>query len=171
MTGNNIQNLYEEISKNLHNAVNELNNLPSSGTKVSSTIQDTQGKLGNLQKKFDEELQFLKQNSEWDEFAIAFFGETNAGKSTIIESLRILFNDPSREELLKLEQEEKKDLLDKYDAAINRLKSTSEKDVNGVYAEIESIKKSIKSLQKSKIPYIVAFIVCMLVSFFIGAFI
>lgn len=168
MTGSNIQNFYEEISNNLHEAINELNKLPSSGTKVSSTIQNTQDKLGILQKKFDEELQDLKQNSEWNEFAIAFFGETNAGKSTIIESLRILFNDPSREELLKLDQKEKIDLLDKYDAAINRLKIASEKDVNDVYAEIESIKKSIKSLQKSKVPYIVAFIVCMMVSFFIG---
>lgn len=34
-------------------------------------------------------------------FTIAFFGETNAGKSTIIESLRILFNESSRQELLK----------------------------------------------------------------------
>ncbi|OWV21645.1 hypothetical protein B7982_11080 [Fibrobacter sp. UWB2] len=168
MIGSNIQNFYEEISNNLHEAINELNKLPSSGTKVSSTIQNTQDKLGILQKKFDEELQDLKQNSEWNEFAIAFFGETNAGKSTIIESLRILFNDPSREELLKLDQKEKIDLLDKYDAAINRLKIASEKDVNDVYAEIESIKKSIKSLQKSKVPYIVAFIVYMMVSFFIG---
>jgi translation elongation factor EF-1alpha len=171
MSGNNIQSFYEEISNNLHKAINELNELPSSGTKVSSTIQDTQDKLRNLQKKFDDELQFLKQNSEWNEFAIAFFGETNAGKSTIIESLRILLNDPSREELLKLEQKEKMDLLEKYDAALNRLKNSSEQDVINVYAEIESIKKSIKSLQKSKIPYIVTLIVCMIGSFFIGVMI
>ena len=168
MTGSNIQNLYEEISQNLHSAINELNKLPSSGTKVSSTIQDTQDKLGNLQKKFDEELLFLKQNSEWDEFAIAFFGETGAGKSTIIESLRILLNDPSREELLKLEQKEKIELLEKYDAVINRLKSKSEQDVINVYAEVDSIKRSIRSLQKSKTPYIVAFVICMIFSFFIG---
>jgi energy-coupling factor transporter ATP-binding protein EcfA2 len=31
---------------------------------------------------------------------LAFFGETNAGKSTIIESLRILFKEESRQELL-----------------------------------------------------------------------
>lgn len=171
MTGSNIQNFYEEISNNLHEAINELNKLPSSGTKVSSTIQDTQDKLRNLQKKFDDELQFLKQNSEWNEFAIAFFGETNAGKSTIIESLRILLNDPSREELLKLEQKEKMDLLEKCDAALNRLKNSSEQDVINVYAEIESVKKSIKSLQKSKIPYIVTLIVCMIGSFFIGVMI
>lgn len=171
MSNKNIQNFYEEISSNLHKAINELNELPSSGTKVSSTIQDTQDKLRDLQKKFDDELQFLKQNSEWNEFAIAFFGETNAGKSTIIESLRILLNDPSREELLKLEQKEKMDLLEKYDVALNRLKKSSEQDVINVYAEIESVKKSIKSLQKSKIPYIVALIVCMIGSFFIGVMI
>ena len=171
MSNKNIQNFYEEISSNLHKAINELNELPSSGTKVSSTIQNTQNKLRDLQKKFDDELQFLKQNSEWNEFAIAFFGETNAGKSTIIESLRILLNDPSREELLKLEQKEKEDLLEKYDAAIDRLRSISEQDIIDVFAEIDSMKKSIKSLQKSKIPYIVTLIVCMIGSFFIGVMI
>lgn len=171
MSNKNIQNFYEEISSNLHKAINELNELPSSGTKVSSTIQNTQNKLRDLQKKFDGELQFLKQNTEWNEFAIAFFGETNAGKSTIIESLRILLNDPSREELLKLEQKEKEDLLEKYDAAIDRLRSISEQDIIDVFAEIDSMKKSIKSLQKSKIPYIVTLIVCMIGSFFIGVMI
>lgn len=32
----------------------------------------------------------------WDKLVIGFFGETNAGKSTIIESLRILLNETSR---------------------------------------------------------------------------
>lgn len=32
-------------------------------------------------------------NTYWDNLVIAFFGETNAGKSTIIETLRILFDD------------------------------------------------------------------------------
>jgi predicted ATPase len=56
--------------------------------------------LRDIQAGFDEELEFLETNAEWEKFTMAFFGETNAGKSTIIESLRILFNEESRRELI-----------------------------------------------------------------------
>ena len=38
----------------------------------------------------------LKNLSEWDVFTIAVYGETNAGKSTLIETLRILLNEDSK---------------------------------------------------------------------------
>ena len=37
----------------------------------------------------DNAISELKKNSEWDKLVIAFYGETNAGKSTLIEALRI----------------------------------------------------------------------------------
>ena len=43
----------------------------------------------------------LEQSSEWDRFVIAFYGETNAGKSTLIEALRLLWKEPG-----KLEEQE-----------------------------------------------------------------
>lgn len=42
-----------------------------------------------------QELSSALKNTTWDNLVIAFFGETNAGKSTIIETFRILF-DPHR---------------------------------------------------------------------------
>ncbi len=38
----------------------------------------------------------LKELSEWDVFTISVYGETNAGKSTLIETLRILLNEESK---------------------------------------------------------------------------
>jgi len=38
----------------------------------------------------------LEKNAEWDVFTIAFYGETNAGKSTLIETLRILLAEPGK---------------------------------------------------------------------------
>ncbi|MEG2568796.1 MAG: dynamin family protein, partial [Acinetobacter sp.] len=35
-------------------------------------------------------------NAEWETFTIAFYGETNAGKSTVIEALRILLKEESK---------------------------------------------------------------------------
>ena len=37
----------------------------------------------------DNAISELKKNSEWGKLVIAFYGETNAGKSTLIEALRI----------------------------------------------------------------------------------
>ena len=36
-------------------------------------------------------MQRCVKDMPWDKLMIAFFGETNAGKSTIIETFRILF--------------------------------------------------------------------------------
>jgi len=40
----------------------------------------------------------LEKHANWDRFVVAFYGETNAGKSTIIETLRIFLKEPSKVE-------------------------------------------------------------------------
>ncbi|GAA9405251.1 hypothetical protein HpHA276_14550 [Helicobacter pylori] len=42
------------------------------------------------------ELESLKNNEEWEKFTIAFYGETGAGKSTLIECLRLFFKEPGK---------------------------------------------------------------------------
>ncbi len=42
------------------------------------------------------ELESLKNNEEWEKFTIAFYGETGAGKSTLIECLRLFFKEQSK---------------------------------------------------------------------------
>jgi hypothetical protein len=42
------------------------------------------------------EVDELRALSEWETFTIAFYGETNAGKSTLIETLRILLGDTEK---------------------------------------------------------------------------
>nr|WP_240657094.1 GTPase [Helicobacter pylori] len=48
------------------------------------------------------ELESLKNNEEWENFTIAFYGETGAGKSTLIECLRMFFKERS-----KMDQQER----------------------------------------------------------------
>ena len=43
----------------------------------------------------------LYNDSEFEKYTIAFFGETNAEKSTIIEALCILFSEKSREQTIE----------------------------------------------------------------------
>lgn len=56
-------------------------------------------KLGSESLK---ELESLKNNEEWENFTIAFYGETGAGKSTLIECLRMFFKERS-----KMDQQER----------------------------------------------------------------
>jgi DNA repair ATPase RecN len=77
---------------------------------------------------------------------MAFFGETNAGKSTIIESLRILFKEESRQELL----EQNAHNLEKYELELVSHVNQVREGLSKVYAEyaseILSIKQSTSAL-------------------------
>ena len=48
------------------------------------------------QEKLDKAIDDLKKSQEWENFTVAFYGETNAGKSTIIEALRIYFQEENK---------------------------------------------------------------------------
>lgn len=92
--------LYSSVAESIKSALLDINSLDikhKDGQQELSSIRET---LSEIQSSFNEELQLLEQHAEWEKFTIAFFGETNAGKSTIIESLRILFEESSRQELL-----------------------------------------------------------------------
>lgn len=56
----------------------------------------------DFEDNYKKEVEELDENTQWDRFTIAFYGETNAGKSTLIEALRIHFKEPT-----KLEQQKK----------------------------------------------------------------
>lgn len=81
---------------------------------ISSSIQDINGIQGAnknlegiieqfrqlLSQQFDESKKIFEdilQAAEWDKLVIAFIGETGAGKSTIIETFRILFREKTRQ--------------------------------------------------------------------------
>jgi energy-coupling factor transporter ATP-binding protein EcfA2 len=69
---------------------------------LNNAQNDTREQLESLQVLLRQQLAELQKNAEWDTFTIAFYGETGAGKSTLIETLRILLKEPS-----KLENQEK----------------------------------------------------------------
>ena len=51
--------------------------------------------------EFRKRIAELEEDSEFEKFSIAFFGQTNAGKSTIIEALRVLFDEEGRKRRIR----------------------------------------------------------------------
>lgn len=70
--------------------------------KLEEQQSNIEKQLIEIQNELDEKIISLQDNSEWERFSIAFYGETNAGKSTIIETLRILFNEAKKVEERKM---------------------------------------------------------------------
>ncbi|MCR6573610.1 GTPase [Campylobacter insulaenigrae] len=95
-----MENIYQKIKTNINDLENIFNNV-SDNDRISDLNQNALSIFKDLKENSIKELDVLKDNQEWNNFTIAFYGETNAGKSTLIEALRIYFKEKS-----KLEQEE-----------------------------------------------------------------
>ncbi|PWR21096.1 hypothetical protein DKG74_13900 [Zavarzinia aquatilis] len=104
-------------------------------------------RLRSIRARFDGELDLLGQNAEWDKFTIAFFGETNAGKSTILESLRIMFDEELRQQLLR----DNKGTIVGYEQALDDHVARVREGLGLIYAEyageIEAIRASAAALR------------------------
>lgn len=94
-----LNRLYANVSDSIGKAMADILSLNVEHKDGKREIGNITDKLRDIQTRFDSELHELKTQAEWDTFTLAFFGETNAGKSTIIESLRILFKEESRQAL------------------------------------------------------------------------
>ena len=97
-TQTDIENAYNELLDILRNTkqdVSGLKGVNSSFDTVKRSIGETLNAQIDLANK---ELSKALSETIWDNLVIAFFGETNAGKSTIIETFRILFDKNRREE-------------------------------------------------------------------------
>lgn len=63
---------------------------------LDTAISSSKTLLEGFREKVNENIRELREVTEWDTFTIAFYGETNAGKSTLIETLRILLKDEDK---------------------------------------------------------------------------
>ncbi|HEY5557219.1 hypothetical protein [Acetobacterium sp.] len=94
----------------LHEISNLMHSLKTETTddEIRKSQEDAQKQLAGVHREVNSALESLQLNAEWDVFSIAFYGETNAGKSTLIETLRILLREPTKEK----EREEFKKIID-----------------------------------------------------------
>lgn len=93
--------------------------------------------LSKVKNEVSENIKSLERNSEWNTFTVAFYGETNAGKSTLIESLRILLKEKKKVREHQLFQDknlELNDLIQKLDE-FQRATNSAQAEMNSLRSE------------------------------------
>lgn len=149
----------------------EVNNIVSRIIeKLSSTSQDEQIELAKassrdlltrIHDQISEQLESLEKHAEWKTFTIALYGETNAGKSTIIETLRIMLEEQSKQEAQQAFRAWQKssgitqDVIDLVRQSIldaernlSELEDQLQLDLDQYKLENQSLKKQLKELQQ-----------------------
>jgi len=100
--------IYAQVGEEIDRILGTLR-VTSPDQNVAEAQLALRGLLSGVQEELDERLGRLREHGEWDTFTVAFYGETNAGKSTLIETLRILLGEQrktARRQAFKAVQEE-----------------------------------------------------------------
>ena len=87
------ENIYRNVIGKIESLLSETSSEDYSDSRITMIYQVAQDQLSSIRGILTKELKSLQEHAEWDSFTIAFYGETNAGKSTLIEALRILLHE------------------------------------------------------------------------------
>lgn len=130
MPSKEVMEQYAEVRTSLENAIKASDNVELSGEDENAELVYIRDSLSQLNEEFKTEIERLENSSEWDKFCMAFFGETNAGKSTIIEALRIIYDEESRRDELDKQGKQYEDQLAdekaKYSDLVDTIKHMNE---------------------------------------------
>ncbi len=91
-----MKNIYLDVKANIENLQNIFKNTDNENERLKKSNQEALEVFQKLERESLKELESLKDNEEWENFTIAFYGETGAGKSTLIECLRLFFKEQSK---------------------------------------------------------------------------
>lgn len=130
------QNIYTEVLKETDVVLSALTT-HSESEELSNAIETARNSFLQLKSEADATLLELDKNAEWDALTIALYGETNAGKSTIIETLRILMGEKTKQE----QQQKFREVREKYN--INENVADVWKNKN---QEITQLEESLNNL-------------------------
>nr|WP_227987548.1 GTPase [Helicobacter pylori] len=119
-----MKNIYLDVKASIENLQNIFKNTDNENERLKKFNQEALEVFQKLESESLKELESLKNNEEWENFTIAFYGETNAGKSTLIECLRMFFKEQS-----KVVQQER----------FKRLYANMKNHESSEYAELEKL--------------------------------
>lgn len=88
---------YKDIKNSMDMALETVRGTMSiDDEETQRVLEKLSTELNGINLAFKADIDKLEKQSEWDKLCVAFFGETNAGKSTLIDALRILYNEQTR---------------------------------------------------------------------------
>ncbi|GAA8423786.1 hypothetical protein HpDR46_14330 [Helicobacter pylori] len=91
-----MKDIYLGVEKSIKDLQSIFKNTDDKDEKLKRFNQEALEVFQKLERESLKELESLKNNEEWENFTIAFYGETGAGKSTLIECLRMFFKERSK---------------------------------------------------------------------------
>ncbi len=91
-----MKDIYSDVEKSIKDLQKIFENTDGADERLREFNQEALESFKNLESESLKELESLKNNEEWENFTIAFYGETGAGKSTLIECLRLFFKEQSK---------------------------------------------------------------------------
>ncbi len=91
-----MKGIYFNVKKSIKDLQKIFENTDDADERLRKFNQEALELFKNLESEGLKELESLKNNGEWEKFTIAFYGETGAGKSTLIECLRLFFKEPGK---------------------------------------------------------------------------
>ncbi|MFB1329907.1 GTPase [Helicobacter pylori] len=91
-----MKNIYLDVKASIKDLQSIFKNTDDKDERLKKFNQEALEVFQKLESKSLKELESLKNNEEWENFTIAFYGETGAGKSTLIECLRLFFKEQSK---------------------------------------------------------------------------
>ncbi len=91
-----MKDIYLGVEKSIKELQSIFKNTDDKDEKLKRFNQEALEVFQKLERDSLKELKSLKDNEEWENFTIVFYGETGAGKSTLIECLRLFFKERSK---------------------------------------------------------------------------
>ena len=157
------ENIYRVVIEKIESLLSETSTEDYSDARINMLYKGTKNQLTSVRATLSEELQSLQEHAEWDSFTIAFYGETNAGKSTLIEALRILLHEETKvkdraayndayKKLIELQ-----DKCSKIEQEIKRIQQEKENWTQEISALIDSTMSALETIDDRQ-KYAVALI-------------
>ncbi|HDL7919186.1 TPA: hypothetical protein R5C98_002626 [Yersinia enterocolitica] len=147
--------IYQIITEELDQIIHSLQS--QSGDKdFDDTQADALKQLDLHQTELREQLARLEKNAEWNTFTVAFYGETGAGKSSIIETLRILLREPGKlnDQLAFRALQEKYSLSESSFQKLAQETEQAEKKLTGIIEQIAAVRQAFDQQQLANLKHI-----------------
>ena len=143
--------------------------IKSEDPRVIAITSEIENMVVNLEEQLGKAISVLENSAEWDNLTCAFYGETNAGKSTLIEFLRLSLKDElkhkeqfifnelvnqygiSEENIGVMEEELRNAILEKeLQEKINKTKiGEVSNEISGLEQELDKLNKQLEQIKEN----------------------